>query len=242
MKKIVITISIGISLIGLLFGVFMWKMKSEVSVMTPIATGIVIPGIAAVHDSFVNVFLIKHSDKYIAIDAGNNRNAVIEELEKLSIDPEMVDAVFLTHSDPDHVAAVKDFINAEVYLPEREIQMIDGSTNRFLIFKNSLDVDYTGLQHGQKYTFDNLEIECISTPGHTPGSMSFLVNGQYLFAGDSLSLIDGKVGLFNDFFNMDNEAQAKSLKELAKREGITHIFSAHYGVAETNSTIFSDFE
>ena len=147
----------------------------------------------------------------------------------------------MTHSDADHVAAVKDFNNATVYLPELEVQMIDGSTSRFLFFKNSLDVDYEILQNGQKFTFDNLNIECISTPGHTPGSMSFLVNGNYLFVGDSLSLVDGKVGLFNDFFNMDSESQAVSLNQLAKLRGITHIFSAHYGFAETNSATFSDF-
>lgn len=241
MKKIVISVGIGISLIVLLFGGFLWKMKSEVSIMTPTGTGIVIPGIAAVHDSYVNVFLIKHNDGYIAIDAGNDRNTVIEGLEKLSIDPAMVDAVFLTHSDPDHVAAVKEFANATIYLPELEVQMVDGSTSRFLFLKNSLDVDFTPVKDRQRFTFDNIEIECISTVGHTPGSMSFLVNGKYLFVGDTLSLIDGKVDLFNDFFNMDSETQAKTLKELAKLNGITHIFSAHYGVAETDSATFSKF-
>ena len=94
MKKIIISIGIGTSLLVLLFGAFFWKMKSEISIMTPTETGPVIPGIFAVHDSFVNLFLLEHNGKYIAIDAGNDRNTVMKGLEKLSIDPEKVDAIF----------------------------------------------------------------------------------------------------------------------------------------------------
>jgi glyoxylase-like metal-dependent hydrolase (beta-lactamase superfamily II) len=120
--------------------------------------------------------------------------------------------------------------------------MIDGSTNRFLFFSNSLATEYTTLRDGQLVTFDDLTIKCIATPGHTPGSMSYLVNDKFLFVGDSLSLIDGQVELFNDFFNMDNETQTVSLRKLAKQESVTHIFSAHYGVAAITDDTFARFK
>ncbi len=241
MKKFAISVGIGISLIVLLFGAFFWKMKSEISFMTPTETGPVIPGILAVHDSFVNLFLLENNGRYIAIDSGNDPEVVRRELKNLSIDPKQVDAVFLTHSDSDHVAAVKEFANATVYLPELEVRMIDGSTNRFLFLKNSLDVNYNTVKDGQRFTFDNIGIECVSTTGHTPGSMSFLVNGKYLFVGDTLSIIDGRVDLFNDFFNMDSKTQTESIREIAKLNAVTHILSAHYGVIEINNDTFSKF-
>ncbi len=45
------------------------------------------------------------------------------------------------------------------------------------------------LQHGQTLTFGQSDIHVISTPGHTPGSTSFLI-GDRLFTGDAL-LING---------------------------------------------------
>ena len=45
------------------------------------------------------------------------------------------------------------------------------------------------LQHGQTLTFGSHTIYVIATPGHTPGSTSFLI-GDRLFTGDAL-LIDG---------------------------------------------------
>lgn len=45
------------------------------------------------------------------------------------------------------------------------------------------------LQHGQTLTFGKHSIQVIATPGHTPGSTSFLI-GDRLFTGDAL-LING---------------------------------------------------
>lgn len=45
------------------------------------------------------------------------------------------------------------------------------------------------LNHGDKIQFGGTEIQVIATPGHTPGSLSFLLGGR-LFTGDSL-LIHG---------------------------------------------------
>jgi glyoxylase-like metal-dependent hydrolase (beta-lactamase superfamily II) len=74
------------------------------------------------------------------------------------------------------------------------------------------------------------EIECIPTPGHTPGSVSYLVNGKYLFVGDNMRIQSGSVELFNETFNMDPDTQAQSLKRLAQLEGVEYVFSAHYGM------------
>jgi glyoxylase-like metal-dependent hydrolase (beta-lactamase superfamily II) len=45
------------------------------------------------------------------------------------------------------------------------------------------------LQHGDTLTFGKHSIQAIATPGHTPGSMSFLI-GDRVFTGDAL-LING---------------------------------------------------
>ena len=91
-----------------------------------IPTKVINNQVFAVKDSFVNMYLIKKNDKYIAVDAGNNIKNIERELKKLKIDIDKVAAVFLTHADSDHVAAVNLFKNAEVYISRDEEQMMKG--------------------------------------------------------------------------------------------------------------------
>jgi glyoxylase-like metal-dependent hydrolase (beta-lactamase superfamily II) len=39
---------------------------------------------------------------------------------------------------------------------------------------------------GQRFTFGTSTIDVIHSPGHTPGSTSFLLNGTHLFTGDTI--------------------------------------------------------
>ncbi len=242
MKKIIISsIVIILILIVALPAVFIYNFNAETSIMTPEATKRIVPRVYAIKDDFVNFFLLKSNGHYIAIDGGNDPKIILEEIAKLSIDPAKLDAVLLTHSDGDHKGILNKFKNATVHLSEMEEQLTDGRTSRFLLFGNKLDKAYTLLKDNQILNFDNLTVRCISIPGHTPGSMSYLVNGKYLFTGDSMSLKNGKVDLFNDAFNMDNDTQRKSLKKLAKLQNVTHIFTAHYGYSDNFRKAFEDF-
>ena len=173
MKKIVKRISIGIGILVIILviigGGFYFKMKSELKKMNSIATKEVVHNIYAVNDSFVNMFLIKDSTNYVAIDAGNDMTVIANGLKKLNIDPEKITAVLLTHTDGDHVAALKLFNNATVYLAKEEEQMINGKTARMLNRHNQIDTKtYTLLDDQQIIQIGNIHIQGILTPGHTP--------------------------------------------------------------------------
>ena len=145
----------------------------------------------------------------------------------MKIDELLVKGVFLTHSDWDHVAAVGLFGKANVYISRDEEQMINGKTPRFFsLFKNSLPFKYELLDDGQVIDIAGVKIKGIMTPGHTPGSMCYLVNDRFLFTGDSMSLRDGRAGLFNEFFNMDSETQKKSLHKLKNIPDLKYIFTS----------------
>lgn len=75
------------------------------------------------------------------------------------------------------------------------------------------------------------------TPGHTPGSMCYLVNGRDLFTGDSLSLKAGRAGLFNEFFNMDSETQKKSLRKLKNTPGVQFIYRPTMAPPKTRGNV-----
>jgi len=182
------------------------------------------------------------NDTYIAFDAGNDAKQVRQELARIKIDPKTVAAVFLTHSDPDHVAACTLFSNAKIYLPKAEEPMVNRQISRFLFMKNQLALPHELLDDNQIINISGLKIKGISTPGHTPGSMSFLVNETHLFTGDTMGIKDGEVTPFNDLFNMDSQRQRKSITRLAALPGVEYIFTAHYGFIESPETAFRNWK
>jgi len=233
LKKILIVIGLIVLALVIFVVVFFLKMKSEAKKMTPLDTKEVVSNIFSVKDVFVDLYLIKDSTQYIAVDAGNNADNVSAELKKLNIDPSRVIAVFLTHSDGDHVAALKLFTNASVYLSKQEEPMINGEKPRFLLIKNKIYTkNYSLLEDQQVLHIGNITIKGILTPGHTPGSMCYLVNNKYLFTGDALGIKDGKVVPFNKSFNMDTKEAIQSISKITNLPEAEYIFSAHHGYCD----------
>ncbi|MDD4972432.1 MAG: MBL fold metallo-hydrolase [Paludibacter sp.] len=229
-KRILIVIGAVVVLLALVMGGFMLKMKSEMKQMKVIETGEVVHNVYTIRDSFVNMFLIKDSDKFVAIDAGNDAAVILEGLKKLSIDPGKVTAVFLTHSDGDHVGALKLFPTARVYLSMDEEQMINGTKTKLLFFHNKLDrKEYTLLNDHQIVQVGNVTIHAIMTPGHTTGSMSYLVNDSCLFVGDAFGLKNGKLDRPNKFFSADMKTAIQSFHKINELPHAKYIFTAHTG-------------
>jgi len=229
-KHILIGMGIVVLILAVATGVFMLRMKSEMKKMNVIETKEVVHNIYSIKDSFVNMFLLKDSDLYVAIDAGNDMNVISAGLKKLTIDPDKVMAVFLTHTDGDHVAALKVFKNATVYLSKEEEQMINGKTARMMGKQNKIDVKiYSLLNEQQTIRIGNIIIKGILTPGHTPGSMCYLINDKYLFVGDAFGLKNGKVDKPNDFFSSDMKSAVQSFDKINKLPKAEYIFTAHTG-------------
>ncbi len=247
MKKIIKRTLLGIAavvvLLLLFFGWYGYKAKQEVKKLHPIETAFLVDSIYTVKDDFVNIYLIKTGKDFIVFDAGNSIEFVKEGLSKLNINPEQITAVFLTHTDGDHVGALSLFKNATVYISKQEEQMVNGQTSRFALFKNTLSGRaYLTLEDGQKIDFSNFKVQGILTPGHTPGSMCFLVNEKYLFTGDALSLKDGRIDRFNHFFNMNSETAAKSMGKITQLPLPQYIFTAHYGFTNDYKNAVSNWK
>lgn len=242
LKRILAGLGIVVILVLLLLSGYMIKAKSEIKTLSPVETKEIVSNIFSVMDSFVNLYLIKDSSQYIAIDAGNNLDAISGELKKLNIDPERIIALLLTHTDGDHVAAIRLFKNAKVYLSRQEEQLLNGKKSRFFIFGNKIDTKvYTLIDDQQVINIGNTKIQGILTPGHTAGSMCYLVNDKYLFTGDALSLKNGKIDRFNEFFNVDTKTAISSMAYLAAIPEAEYIFTAHHGFSDDYKNAVKDF-
>lgn len=230
LKRILLGLAALVGVIVILFVVFFIRIQYNVKSLEPIPTGEITSEVIAIQDEFSNMYLIKDEDKYIAVDAANSAENVNIELDKLGIKASQIEAVLLTHSDADHVGALSLFPNAEVYISEKEEQMVTGETARVLFIKNKIyHKSYKLIPDGGELKIGNVQIEGILTPGHTPGAMCYLINSKYLFTGDALGLNKGEVVGFNKVFNMDTKKALMSINLITELDDVEYLLTAHYG-------------
>ena len=88
-------------------------------------------------------------------------------------------------------------------------------------------------EHGDKVSVGDIEIELLHTPGHTPGSQCFLLDGR-LVAGDTLFLEGcGRT----DFPGGNVDEMFHSLQALAQLPGDPTIFPGHWYSAEPSAAL-----
>lgn len=138
-----------------------------------------------------NCYVIIGEEQGIIIDPGEEADKILETVSDLRID-----LILLTHNHFDHIGAlplVKQSTSAKVAI--HSLDMIDAADK--------------SLEDGEKIPFDGKEILTLHTPGHTPGSCSFLLENN-LFSGDTLFL--GGWGN-TAFLGGDEETIFKSIRE-----------------------------
>jgi glyoxylase-like metal-dependent hydrolase (beta-lactamase superfamily II) len=121
-----------------------------------------------------NVFVVRcrHSGEAVLIDAANEHERLLELCKRLD-----VRRVLETHGHFDHIGAVPQMREAgyEVAVTALDAPMLK-------------DVGYdVFLDDNEVIEVGKLRLHAIHNPGHTPGSISFLVEGSpVLFSGDTL--------------------------------------------------------
>ncbi|MDR0796263.1 MAG: MBL fold metallo-hydrolase [Tannerella sp.] len=232
-KRILITIGVIVAVLALAWGGLVLRNLSVASKFPTTETGHIVDNIFVIKDGFANLFIIKDDTQSIVIDCGNNPAIVAEEMGKLGINPDNVAAVFLTHTDGDHVGALSLFDKAKLYMSKEEEQMINGTKSRFLWFGNSISrTDYILLDNREVVQIGNFKFEAFLVPGHTSGTTAYLVNDRYLFSGDIASLKGGKIAPIPAFIDMDTEQAVKSMEIIRQIPSAEYIFTAHWGCTD----------
>lgn len=105
-----------------------------------------------------------------------------------------------THVHADHLSGAhflkRDFPQLKVFIGE-EIKIVQKTFKELLKLDAHVPVDGRQFDHlikdGEVMTFGKLTIKALSTPGHTPACMSYLI-GDALFTGDALFIEDSGTG------------------------------------------------
>lgn len=208
-----------------------------------IQTGQITENVFAVRTGSVNLFLYKKGSDWIAIDSGFGNSILKREFSYLGINPDGITSLFLTHSDFDHVSGLSVFPNAQIYLSSDEELMITGKTARKygVVYNRKIDRTYKLLKDGDEVAVGGIKIKAIETPGHTPGSMSYLIDDDFLFVGDAFKLRDGKACPNSSFYCMDAEKQEESLKKLAELRDVHFVFTAHGGYSNNFGYVMAEW-
>lgn len=138
-----------------------------------------------------NAYLLQGDDpqRAVIIDPGMNPGPLLRAIESLTIE-----AILLTHAHFDHIGGVEEIRNAKgcpVYLHALEQDWLTSpKLNGSLMWPEasppiSTEPAEYDLAEGQQLNLIGHTFRVFHTPGHSPGSVSFLC-GKDLFSGDVL--------------------------------------------------------
>ena len=135
-----------------------------------------------------NTYFI-YGEKKILIDPGHYHlfGHIRDSLAELSLSPEDMDLVIITHGHPDHMESVKSFVNTQALIAvssmEMEfIKMVAPHYGEALGISN-FEPDIL-LQEGD-LNIGDLTFQVIHSPGHSPGSICLYWEGEKaLITGD----------------------------------------------------------
>jgi glyoxylase-like metal-dependent hydrolase (beta-lactamase superfamily II) len=152
-------------------------------------------------------YAVDTSQGLILIDSGLQvgATALKSQLTRLGLDWRRVRAVLLTHAHGDHSGGaehLRDALGATVYAGQGDAAVLRAGGPREAFFSTFyrpydnprptiVDVELKG---GESLVFGDVRILALATPGHTPGSICYLMERagvRALFAGDVISSLRG---------------------------------------------------
>jgi hydroxyacylglutathione hydrolase len=177
------------------------------------------------------VVVDEKSREALIIDPGDEASYIAEQIEKREIKPI---AIIATHGHFDHIMAA--FELQMIYT----IPFMASADDQFLLDRMHETAEHflghkivempasitKPLVDGDVISFGDNVLKILSTPGHTPGSMSFYIKGSSaLFVGDTI-FEGGSVGR-TDFSYSSREALGASIKKILALPADTRLLPGH---------------
>lgn len=171
----------------------------------------------------VNIYLIDGGAEWALIDVGQDDTLddVIELIRRLDFPLSKCKMLIATHADADHVqalAAARERLKARTGAhPEAAKALESGDAVQTYARITAQDIDMpmppckidVRLKEGDEIKVGKLKLKVWSTPGHTPGQLSFKL-GNLLFSGDNIYK-DGCVGAIDAHHGSNLPAFIESL-------------------------------
>jgi hydroxyacylglutathione hydrolase len=178
-----------------------------------------------------NCYLVRRegSDRALLIDPGDEARKLQGAMEQLGVEPE---AILLTHTHFDHIGAVAPLARATgapVYCPREELPVLADPSAFFGAMFGPVEGWQAehAIEGGQRLALAGFDVEVVATPGHSPGHVTFVLDGA-LFSGDVI--FQGSIGR-TDLPGADHETLMESIAGLLERfDDDTKVHPGHMGL------------
>lgn len=197
----------------------------------------VVPGIHWVDRIWdTKVYILFEGDHVVLVDAATpgREGAVWHYLESLGYPPQVVDEIWLTHGDLDHmgsVAALKLGATAKVFAHRADTPLVDGRSDRELgplplsgtyqllfnwTVRHVVRYRPTQVDHIVEDGDDLQGWQVVHVPGHTAGSICFYhPQRKIAIVGDALNYRRGRLGAPPPMFTPDMAQAHASIRKIA---------------------------
>lgn len=177
-----------------------------------------------------NCFIVsgKEKRKCILIDPADKGERLIGHMKKENLVPE---AILLTHGHYDHFLAVpelqKEWPELPVYCHPLDCPKEKKEYDMGMVFPTVSAFQHVQpLSDGQVLNVAGFQIKVIHTPGHTKGSVTFLIEDS-MFTGDFL--FRGSIGR-TDFKGGSVQQMQSSLKRISQVKKDYKVYPGHEGL------------
>ncbi len=176
----------------------------------------------------VNVYLVDGGSEFALIDVGYEETTeeVLDLVRKMDFNLSTCKMLIATHADADHIqgiARAKEVTKANIGAHPTSVEALE-TGDKIMTFASIKAQDFeipmppckvdVILNDGDVIDIGNLKLTVWSTPGHTPGQLSFKL-GNLLFCGDNIYK-DSCVGVIDAHHGSNIPDFIRSLKRILK--------------------------
>ncbi len=166
--------------------------------------------IPCLRDNYAFLLVPPGGEAAVVVDPGEAA-PVLERLQQRGLP---LGAVWATHHHPDHIGGIEALWDA--------LGPFEVLGSRYDADRGRIPHQSKALNDEERFTLGSLEAIALHVPGHTLGAMSFLLESQWLFTGDTLFL-----GGCGRLFEGDAATMYHSLRRLAALPGDPLVHCGH---------------
>lgn len=188
-------------------------------------------------------FIIDFSGELVMIDAGAGGSSRIlqKNIEDAGLNPASISMLILTHNHIDHIGSAPYFrkqFGCKIIMHDLDaVAVEEGDSARTAascygttFSPTAVDRKITGER--EILRFGSEELNCLHTPGHTPGSLSIYLDrgGKRILFGQDIH------GPFLDIFRSDLHQWKKSMEKLLALEADI-LCEGHFGIFQPKESV-----